>query len=394
MIMLSRLIGFRYFKWQRILTLALIVTFSSMLFSITALSFLGFYKGFTAYLGEGENIVVVYDSKSHTPFTGLVPAYLSEKISTLKGVLASSPEIIVPCILKGKSIFLRGIVPNDFTKLNQLTMIEGSMLNLNELNSIIIGKKVAERLHIKSNEKILIIGVLTDRYVELNVKGIFISNSPLDDEILAPLYVGQWLRGVDYGYATLIRFKIDRSSINPSKIFEEIAKEASPSQVQITPSETQHIRIIQRIAIFRIEDISVKEAYNFMSSYIERYGVTRESLIILSIMVFLFSSASIAVASKIFLMQHKGEIEVLRSIGTSKKLLKRDILIKLLPLSIIASSIGFIAALIILTIIQGYGYLQVLSHTIPLQIDLFIITINFILVLLLVSISILKSDIE
>jgi ABC-type antimicrobial peptide transport system permease subunit len=93
-------------------------------------------------------------------------------------------------------------------------------------------------------------------------------------------------------------------------------------------------------------------------------------------------------------MQHKGEIEVLRSIGTSKKLLKRDILIKLLPLSIIASLIGFVAALIILTIIQGYGYLQVLSHTIPLQIDLFIIAINFILVLLLVSISILKSDIE
>jgi ABC-type lipoprotein release transport system permease subunit len=365
-----------------------------MLFSITALSFLGFYKGFTAYLGEGEDIVVVYDSKSHTPFTGLVPAYLSEKISTLKGVLASSPEIIVPCILKGKSIFLRGIVPENFTKLNQLTMIEGSMLNLDELNSIIIGKKVAERLHIKSNERILIIGVLTDRYVELNVKGIFISNSPLDDEILAPLYVGQWLRGVDYGYATLIRFKIDRSSINPSKIFEEIAKEASPSQAQTTPSETQPIRIIQRIAIFRIEDISVKEAYNFMSSYIERYGVTRESLIILSIMVFLFSSASIIVASKIFLMQHKGEIEVLRSIGTSKKLLKRDILIKLLPLSIIASLIGFVAALIILTIIQGYGYLQVLSHTIPLQIDLFIITINFILVLLLVTISILKSNIE
>jgi len=369
-----------------------------MLFSVTALSLLGFYRGFTAYLGEGEDIVAVYDRKSRTPFTGLVPAYLAEKIRALNGVLASSPEAIAPCIIKGESIFLRGIIPEDFAKLNQLTIIEGDMLELDDLSSVVVGKNVAERLHLNLNDKILVLGVLTDRYLELCVKGIFVSHSPMDDEILAPLYVGQWLRGMDYGHVTLIRFKIDRNAITPSKIFEEIAKEASepsPAPSPFPSQEPQPPSITPRtMARFRIEDIGVEEAYNFMRNYMDRYGVTRETLLILSAMVFLFSGASIAAASKTILTQHKGEINVLRSIGASKRLLKRDILTKLLPWSIAASSIGFAVAVAILTVIQRGGYLQVLSHTVPLQIDPLVIALNLILVSLLVSISILRGDLE
>jgi len=387
-----RFIGFKYLRRQRTLTLALIITLSSMLFSVTALSLLGFYKGFTAYLGEGEDIVAVYDRKSRTPFTGLVPAYLAEKVGALNGVLANSPEAIAPCIVKGESIFLRGITPENFAKLNQLTIMEGEMLELDDLNSMVVGKNVAGRLHIKPGDKVLVISVLADRYVELQVKGIFTSQSPLDDEILTPLYVGQWLRGTDYGHVTLIRFKIDRNAITSSRIFEEIAKEASepsPAPSQEPPSITP--RITTR---FRIEDIGVKEAYDFMRSYMDRYGVTRESLLILSVTVFLFSGASIAAASKTILNQHKGEIGVLRSIGASKRLLKRDVIANLLPWSIASSSLGFAMAVAILTVIQGGGYLQVLSHTVPLQIDPLVIALNFILVLLLVSISILRSGLE
>jgi len=46
-----KLTGFKYLERKRTLTLAVILTLSSMLFSLTALSLLGFYKGFTAYLG-------------------------------------------------------------------------------------------------------------------------------------------------------------------------------------------------------------------------------------------------------------------------------------------------------------------------------------------------------
>ncbi|MEM0385330.1 MAG: hypothetical protein QXH64_02630, partial [Nitrososphaeria archaeon] len=100
--------------------------------SLTALSLLGFYRSFTAYLGEGEDIVVLYDRRSRTPFTGLVPAYLSERIGALDGVLAGSPETIVPCIIEDETVFLRGIVPEEFIKLNHLTIMDGCMLELDD----------------------------------------------------------------------------------------------------------------------------------------------------------------------------------------------------------------------------------------------------------------------
>lgn len=385
---------FKYLKPRRILILVLITTLSSMLFSITALSLLGFYRGFTTYLGEGGDILAVYDRKSRTPFTGLVPAYLAEKINALNGVLAGSPEVIAPCIVKGESAFLRGVVPDDFTKLNVLTILEGGMLGLNDLNYVIVGRNLAERLRLNLNDKVLALGVLSGRYTELKVKGVFVSHSPMDDEILAPLYVGQWLRGADYGYVTLIRFKIDRNLITPSRVFEEIARETSePASGPPTSKESPPSSITPRvIARFRVEDIGVEEAYNFMRGYMDRYGLTRESLLILSAMVFLFSGASIAAASKTIIEQHRGEIDVLRSLGGSRRLLKVDMLFKLLPWSVAASFIGFVMAAAVLSVIQGGGYLLVLSHTVPLQFDPLVAVLNPVLVTLLISISVLRGD--
>ena len=393
-----RLRGFKYLKIGRILTLTLIITISSTLFSLTALTLLGFYKGFAAYLGEEEDIIALYDKKSRTPFTGLVPTHLVEKIRTINGVVAASPEAIAPCIIKNDSVFLRGIIPEELTKINELTIIEGDMLDLDDPNAAIVGKNVVERLHINPNDKILALGVLTDRYVELQVKGIFVSHSPMDDEILTPLYVGQWLRGTNYAHATLIRIKIDRNTITPTEIFEEISKEAAqhtPPQTttpSTTPSQKPPTITPRIVAKFKIEDIGVEETYTFMKSYLDRYGLTKESFLILSTLVFLFSGASIAAASKTIIAQHKGEINILRSIGASKRLLKRDLLTKLLPWSFAASAIGFAAAIALLTVIQGSGYLRVLSHTIPLHIDPLLIALNFILTTLILSLSILHSD--
>ncbi len=117
-----RLIGFNYLQKQHFLTLTIILLLASTLFSITALGFLSIYKSYNAYLGEEENIVAIYDRGSRTPFTGLVPTFLAERISSIDGVLASSPEVVMPCIIKDKSIFLRAVVPNELYKLNPLTI--------------------------------------------------------------------------------------------------------------------------------------------------------------------------------------------------------------------------------------------------------------------------------
>jgi predicted lysophospholipase L1 biosynthesis ABC-type transport system permease subunit len=142
---------------------------------------------------------------------------------------------------------------------------------------------------------------------------------------------------------------------------------------------------------FSLEEVGVEEASKLMKSYMERYGVTEEALLTLSVTVFLFSSLTIILASKTVVTQHKGEINILRSIGASRRLLKIDIIIKLLPSVLAASIIGMLAASAILTVIQGFGYLQVLSYTVPFNLEPAVIALNLILPAALVSISVLRE---
>jgi len=391
-----KLMSFKYFKRQRILALVLILVLASTLFSITVSSLLGFYRGFTAYLGEGEDIVLIYNRKSRTPFTGSVPIYLTERIGTMNGVLVSSPEAIAPCVVDDEAIFLRGIIPGDFMKLNQLSVLDGELLELSDADCMIVGRNLAERFELKLGDKFLIHSVLTDQYMELRIKGVYESHSAMDDEALVPLYVGQWLVGVDYSHVTLIRFKIDRGAVSPSTIFEEVAKEASEPSPAHDGGETRPIdQIIPGVRTsFSIEDIGVEEAQVLMKSYMDRYGVTREALLVVSVLIFLLSSASITVALKIVLTQHTGEIGVLRSIGASKRTMKRDILIKLLPWSLVSSAMGILMATATLMITQENSYLLVLSHRVSFNLDLLSMATILILVSLFVSITILRSDLK
>jgi len=387
-----KLAGFKYLRRQRTLTLILILTITSILFSITAFSFLGYYKSFNVYLGEEEDVVAIYDKKSSTPFTSIwVPTYLTDPISKMNGVLASSPEVMVPCIVKDKSIFLRGIVPEEFCKISSLSMLEGSMLELSDVNSLVVGRSLAERVSLKLGEKVIVLDVLEDQYLELQVKGIYDSDSAMDDEGLVPLYVGQWLRGTTYNRVSLIRVKIDKSLISPSQLLDTIAEEAAlPKPSEGGGEENPWIIPIAWID-FGIEDVGVEQAQRFMRSYVDRYGVTRESLLILSIMVFSLASVSVISASKILISQHKGEIEVLKSVGASNKTIKADLIAKVLPWSLVSSVIGMSISILILLAIERSGYVQVLSHAISFHFDPLVLALQLIFTSLIVALSILRS---
>jgi len=389
-----KLLGFRYLRKRNVFILFLIVTLISTLFSITAFSLLGFYNGFNAYLGEGDNIIAIYSTKGSTPFTGLVPSYLAERINTLKGVLASSPEILAPCVVKGEAVFARGAILEELSKLNQLALLEGNLSTLTDFDSAIVGKNLAEKLDLKHGDQILVQGTLTERYLELHIVGVYESHTPIDDEIIVPLYAGQCLRAVDYGQVTLIRVKINRTQVTPETIYGEIAKEASQPSQDNGEKPTQSGVVPWPQLSFLLNDIGVEDAQTFMKSYLDRYGVTVENVLILSATVFIFSSASLAIAITTLTRQHKHEIEILRSLGASKRTLKMDFLAKTLIVSLVASACGTILALLALTAMWGMGYLQILSHRILIQFNPIIIVLNFALVSILVSASILHTMVK
>lgn len=384
--------GFTYLQKRRILILAIILAISSMLFSITASSFLGFYRTFNAYLGEGENILAIYDRQSITPFTGLVPLQLTTRIESINGVLATSPEIIAPALVKGKSIFIRGVIPEELAKLNSLTILEGEALELNNTNSAIAGKRLANTLNLTPKDTIIALGIMANRYVELEIKGIYESDSAIDDEVLTPLYVGQWLRATNYASVTIIRVKIDRSKVGPAHIFETIAEEPKTPQPEEEkkPSPIEEIIPISTATI-KPEKLGVKEVSEFMKTYLDRYGMTQETLLVLSVVVFIFTSITIFGASYTLIRQHEQEIVVLRSLGTSAKMLRLDLVVKLLPWSLLAASLGILTSTVLLLVIEKISQLKALTHIIHFQPDLLLVTLNLLLVTSIVVVSIIRS---
>lgn len=394
------LIPFKYLRKQRVLTLIVILTLTSTLFSITAYSFLGFYNGFTDYIGEGKDIIAIYSKVGSTPFTGVVPIIITNQISQLNGVLATSPEAIAPCTINGQSVFVRGILPEELSKLNPITLTEGDNININDTNAAIIGKSLSQRLNLKTGDKILVLSVLAQGYVQLQVKGVFQSQSSLNDEIIVPLYIGQWLRGLSYTDVTLIRARIDPNQTSANQLYEEIANTTAPPIT--SPSPTPKSEAQQELAKLipltqspvNIGIIGVQESQQFMINYLNRYGISRDTLIILSIIILIFAGGTAMCAVTLFIKQHSADIEIIRSIGASHKKIEIDIALRMLVWVAIATIIGTIISAVILIIFQQIGYIQVLSHTINFQFDPLVIVANFFLLTLLTSISISSKELK
>jgi ABC-type lipoprotein release transport system permease subunit len=320
----------------------------------------------------------------------------------MEGVVAISPEVIAPCTINGQSVFIRGVIPQEVFKLNPLSIIEGQTLNITDTNAAIIGQALSDRMHLKTGDKIVAFSVLSKQYVELQVKGVFHSASSLNDEALVPLYVGQWLRGLSYNDVTLIRAKIDVTQTSALQIYQQIANQTTPSPGSTSPSptpksETQHelealIPLTQ--ANLNVGNIGIAQSQEFMQNYLDRYGISKDTLIILSIVVLVFASGTAICAITLFIKQHSSDIEILRSIGVSNKKMKADLTIKMVTWALIATALGTIISAVVITAFQKVGYLQVLSHTITFQLDPLIIAANFILLSALISINIARTELK
>jgi ABC-type lipoprotein release transport system permease subunit len=392
------LLNFKYLHKQRIAILILILTLTSALFSITAYSFLGFYNGFTGYAGENKDIIAIYSKTGSTPFTGIVPIAAVNEIDSIKGVIATSPEVIAPCMINSQSVFIRGVLPQELSKLNPPTLTAGDNLKLNDTNSAIIGQGVAQRLNLKTGDKILVLSILSKKYVELEIKGVFQSQSSLNDEALVPLYVGQWLRGLSYNEVTLIRTKIDLAQTSASQLYQTIANQTQPTNPSPSPTaKSEAQKQLQSIipltpATLNLQNIGVEESQQFMTSYLSRYGINKDTIIILSIVVLVFASGTATCAISLFIKQHSSDVNILRSIGVSSKKIKTDLSIKMLVWALVATAVGTVISGVLLILFQRIGYLQVLSHTISFQLDPLIIAANVILLGVLIGINVTRME--
>jgi ABC-type lipoprotein release transport system permease subunit len=394
------LFRFKYLQRKRTVTLIIVLTLVSTLFSITAYSFLGFYNGFSSYVGEEQAIAAVYSKRGSTPFSGVIAVQAATELSSLSGVVAVSPEVLAPCTISDQSVFVRGIIPEEAAQLNPLKIVDGQTLNFTDTNSAIIGEGLAQRFHLKIGDKVLVIGVLSKQYAELNVKGVFTSDSSLNDEALVSLYIGQWLRGISYNQVTLVRIKIDPSQTSINQLYGQISANKTDPSTSPAPAPTSQIQHqLQELlpisqSYLDVSNIDIENSEQFMQNYLNRYGVSKDTLIVLSVIVLAFASGTAVCAISLFIKQHNTDFATLQSIGVSKKQLKRDLATRMSLWALTAILLGTLISAGVLFAFQKLGYLLFLSHSIRFTIDPVVVAANFVLLCTLIAVSIYRMELK
>jgi len=362
-----------YITNRSLIPLFLALALSSLFYSLTFYLATGSYQALTGYFSTSKNLLIIYDPRSSTPFTGLVSLDVIDRLENITGVLALSPEMLAPCTVNGHAAFARGITEN-FEKVEDLPVEPPG------IDYALAGWKLADRLNLEKGSIIYVAGVLSDTFIVLKVKDIIETNTPLDDEIVVDLTVAQWLRGTKSNTATLVKVLVDPERLDHEKIREILAAEAAEQTVRKTG-----MPIIGRPASISRAAELIKST-EFMERYVSRYGFGRETIIALSILAFLLSSCFVYGSADLLKSRYMREIRLIRALGATKRRIYIDLLLKTLPYLVAASFLGFAATPIILNMLGC----KLLLHTITFKHDLIVLALNAILNFSILSVSFRK----
>lgn len=183
----------------------------------------------TDFLGDEENVVVIFNPDASTPFTSMIPEILESSLQGLPGIIQTSPEILQPIVVGDFPIYLRAgrfssMVAFDET--GKLAQEDGP--NDIKGTSAIIGENLAKRLGLAIGDRVTLDSIITEKSLDVKVVNI-LENSFYNDEILVSLPVGRFLSTAQNYQVGHIRVKYDPAVISEKDIFEIALKEYSIS---------------------------------------------------------------------------------------------------------------------------------------------------------------------
>jgi len=348
-------------KGLAILLLTMLAVCSAI--SFTASSFLGLYKTTESILvGSSEDEFILYNADSRLPHTSIVPLKVLNEVELVEGVVEATPEVLVPALLKGRTIMVRGVDPTTFLKLQPLQIVRGSTLMIGDLYEVIIGYRVAEKLGVDVNELLILQSAFTEEIIEVKVKGIFKSESYLDYEILAPLYVSQWLRGLPYDAVSLIRLRVDRNAFNPVQALSSMSNihEGGIGRGDRKDFERSLAGLLAAIGTRRYNvEYSLERPSDSMRRLLEENFNLNEVAVWSILMVILGGSVlAIYFSSEINVFSASREIKILKALGASNLKIYLSYLTLIVLLSIPVNIAGFIIGVFLSDLFAELGLIR------------------------------------
>jgi ABC-type lipoprotein release transport system permease subunit len=207
---------------SRVLMALIGLLISSTILSGTISLILGVYSGSMNYLGETDDIIILSNEKASTPFSSTIPYELMTLAATLHGVVKASPEVLSTVITRGQSIYLRGIDQSVFWEFDDYKSINGRFWLKESLNEVVIGHRLAKKAKVSVGESIMVYSTQKPSSMNLKVVGILDTDTLLADELIAPLWVAQFLAFQNEAVLSHARLKIDLDQVSKNEIRNQI----------------------------------------------------------------------------------------------------------------------------------------------------------------------------
>ena len=360
------------FRIQR-MRVAIFVFVSILLLSSTvaniAMTVNGIYITLTNIISSNKNnMLSIYSGSASTPFTGLISRDYEERISSIKGIEKVWSELVVPCVVNGKTIIIRGIERNMLSKLIGEEYVEKAII----YNRAWIGTKAAEYLNIKTGENIIVYSLFNNIPLVLRISRIVKLPEPYDNEIIVSLETAQLLRGVGENTVSLIKVIYDPEKISYEKILEE-------ANITISSRENIQLYLFEK-ALLLVSITPGKTLATSSTGLLERLGFSKDLLTATSIVIAVLLSYIVLLLGKYVVITHRNSFTVLQVIGVTSSLVKKYLLVIYVPIVFLSTYLGLLVSQYLIEnlnyhifnykIVSGLDSIQGLS-TIALYVVLF-----------------------
>ena len=167
--------------------------------------------------GTDDNIMIFYDTQANTPFTSEVSSIYENGLQSITGIIDISPEIFQSVLINDKPAFLRGANYNKISVIDEINILEGNKLDVNDPYGAIIGERLAERLNIDISNRIEIKSIINDQVINFNIVGIYNSNTITDDEVIINNNIARLLGSINENHYNHYRIKYDPKVISSDR---------------------------------------------------------------------------------------------------------------------------------------------------------------------------------
>jgi ABC-type lipoprotein release transport system permease subunit len=286
----------------------------------------------------GQDVMTLSQVSSADP----IKEDVALSLRSVEGVSACSPEVYSFCVIGREPVFVRGVVLDEFLKLEGARLKPGAVNN--SWRYAVLGEGLARRLGAGVGDKIVVTGSVSPSIMELNVTGVYVSANGTND-LLVPLWVARPLCGLADEQVHAMRLRAS----NATAVTEYLNGTGNPIIVSqgggtvTTPINTNaSVSAEQQLALRYLDSPSFKASNGSYVSLFVQEGTENVKVVIVGFVALegtLTFIGTVAVLARGFSNKRR-DIGILSAIGASRERIVLIALKEVAPVAFAACALG------------------------------------------------------